>query len=154
VRLALASDHAAVDERLALGRALAAAGHEVLDLGCPPGASVDYPDQAVLAARAVVEGRAERGIALCGTGIGVSMAANKVHGVRAALVHDEFTAEMSRRHNDANVLCLGARSIAVPAMQRLAVLWLATPFDGGRHTGRVAKIDALDGSRESGGCCA
>lgn len=151
MRIALASDHAAVAERQALAEACAKAGHEVADLGCAPGASVDYPDMAVRVAHAVANGDAERGILLCGTGIGVSIAANKVPGVRAALVHDEFTAEMSRRHNDANVLCMGARLLSVHAMQRLVERWLATPFEGGRHAGRVEKLRALDGG--AGGCC-
>lgn len=154
MRLALASDHAGVPERQALAEALTKAGHTVLDLGCPPGASVDYPDMAVKVARAVATGQVERGFLLCGTGIGVSMAANKVAGIRAAVVTDGFTAEMSRRHNDANIACFGARLLSHHAMIRLAETWLATPFEGGRHAARVAKINALDGSGPpSSGCC-
>jgi len=154
VRLALASDHAGVPERQALAEALTKAGHSVLDLGCPPGASVDYPDIAVKVARAVATGQAERGVLLCGTGIGVSMAANKVAGIRAAVITDGFTAEMSRRHNDANVACFGSRLLSQHAMIRLTEIWLATPFDGGRHAARVAKINALDlPGQTSGGCC-
>jgi ribose 5-phosphate isomerase B len=146
VRLALASDHAAVLERQALVEHLKQAGHEVTDLGCAPGTSVDYPDVAVDVARRVAAGAAQFGFVLCGTGIGVSMAANKVPGVRAAVIHDEFTAEMARRHNDANVACLGARLLSQHAMIRLADRFLASPFDGGRHATRVAKINALDAS--------
>ncbi len=154
MRLALASDHAGVPERQALGEALTKAGHTVLDLGCAPGTSVDYPDIAVKVARAVATGQVERGFLLCGTGIGVSMAANKVAGIRAAVVTDGFTAEMSRRHNDANIACFGARLLSPHAMIRLAETWLATPFEGGRHAPRVAKINALDGpAPTSGGCC-
>lgn len=154
VRLALASDHAAVAERQALAEALTKAGHTVLDLGCPPGSSVDYPDMAVKVARAVVTGQVERGLLLCGTGIGVAMAANKVAGVRAAVLSDEFTAEMSRRHNDANVACFGARLLSPHAMIRLAEKWLATPFEGGRHATRVDKLNALDApGPAASGCC-
>jgi ribose 5-phosphate isomerase B len=146
MNLAVASDHAGVTERLALVEHLRAAGHEVEDLGCEPGASVDYPDVAAEVARAVAAGRAERGVLLCGTGIGVCMAAGKVHGVRAATIHDEHTAEMCRRHNDANVFCLGARLLALPAILRLVDRALDTPFEAGRHARRVAKIMALESS--------
>jgi ribose 5-phosphate isomerase B len=152
VRLAIASDHAGVSERQSLAEALTKAGHQVADLGCTPGTSVDYPDMAVLVGHAVTTGAAERGILVCGTGIGVAIAANKLPGVRAAVVHDEFTAEMAARHNAANVLCLGARLLSWHAMLRLAERWLATPFEGGRHAGRVAKIQQLEGGA-AGGCC-
>ncbi|MDA1193974.1 MAG: ribose 5-phosphate isomerase B [Planctomycetota bacterium] len=144
MKIALASDHAAVDERLALAAHLRAAGHDVTDHGCAPGESVDYPDYGARVARAVAGGQAERGILICGTGIGICMAAGKVHGIRAATVHDAFTAEMCRRHNDANVMCMGARVHAAAAIQRLADIFVATPFDGGRHATRVAKIMALE----------
>jgi ribose 5-phosphate isomerase B len=145
VKIAIASDHAGIEERLALAMHLRESGHEILDLGCEPGQSVDYPDYGAKVGRAVVSGEAERGVLVCGTGIGISMAANKIDGVRAALVYDDFTAEMSRRHNDANVVCMGARIHAVATMCRLLDRFLATPFDGGRHAGRVAKIMALEG---------
>lgn len=151
MRLLIASDHAAVTERQALAAHLTQQGHDVTDLGCPAGASVDYPDMAVEVARRVAAGAAQYGFVLCGTGIGVSMAANKVPGVRAAVIHDEFTAEMARRHNDANVACLGARLLSPHAMIRLADRFLASPFDGGRHAGRVAKINALDGHAHPSG---
>ena len=154
MRLALASDHAGVPERQALAEALSKAGHTVLDLGCAAGTSVDYPDMALKVARAVATGQVERGFLLCGTGIGVAMAANKIAGIRAAVLTDGFTAEMSRRHNDANVACFGARLLSPHAMIRLAETWLATPFEGGRHAPRVAKISALEGpGPTSGGCC-
>lgn len=151
MRLVIGSDHAAVNERLALAEHLVKAGHQVADKGCPPGASVDYPDVAAEVARSVAAGEAERGFLLCGTGLGVCMAANKVAGVRAAPLSDGFTAEMARRHNDANVACFGARLLSAHAIVRLADVFLATPFEGGRHAARVAKINALDGA---GGCCA
>ncbi len=146
MRIAIASDHAAVPERLALIEHVRAGGHEVTDHGCAPGAKADYPDQAALVGRAVAAGDADRGIVLCGTGLGVCMAANKIDGIRAATVSDAFTAEMCRRHNDANVICMGARVHAAPAMMRMTDIFLATPFDEGRHTARVAKIMALEGT--------
>ena len=144
-RIAIATDHAAVEERLFLVEQLQAAGHKVQDLGCAAGAPCDYPDQAALVARAVASGEAEVGVLLCGTGIGVAMAAGKIPGVRAATISNEYSAEMTRRHNDANVACFGARIHSAVAMTRMLDIFLVTPFDGGRHTARVAKIDALDG---------
>jgi len=143
-RIAIATDHAAVDERLALVAHLQAAGHSVDDLGCEDGAACDYPDQAAKVAHAVAEGRADFGILICGTGIGVAMAAGKIHGIRAATIGNEYSAEMTRRHNDANVACFGARIHSAVAMARMADLFLASPFEGGRHTARVAKIMALE----------
>ena len=116
----------------------------MLDLGTDSTASVDYADYAAKGGRAVAAGEGERGAFLCGSGIGICIAANKIPGVRGAVLHDEFDAEMSRRHNDANVACLGARVLTAERMAALVDLFLATPFDGGRHTGRVAKINALD----------
>ena len=137
------SDHAGVEAKAALRRHLESRGHAVLDLGTDSSEPVDYPDLAARGGRAVAAGEGERGVFLCGTGIGVCMAANKVPGVRAVLLHDETSAEMSRRHNDANVACLGARTTPADRIERLVDLWLATPFEGGRHARRVAKIDAL-----------
>jgi len=147
VRIALASDHAAFQLRTRLAARLRALGHEVADFGCPSAESCDYPDFAAAAARAVASGACARGIVACGTGIGVCMAANKVPGVRAAVVHDRFTAQMSREHNDANVLCLGARVLPEPLAEELAVYWLTLPFEGGRHARRVGKLDDLDRGR-------
>ncbi|MGQ0614636.1 MAG: ribose 5-phosphate isomerase B [Planctomycetaceae bacterium] len=147
MKLALASDHAAFRLRARLAARLREEAHEVLDLGCPSEESCDYPDFAAAAARAVADGRCARAIVACGTGIGVCMAANKIAGVRAALVHDRFTAQMSREHNDANVLCLGARVLSEETAVELARFWLTVEFAGGRHAGRVAKIAALDRSR-------
>ncbi len=152
MRVAIASDHAAVAERRHVAAALTAAGHDVEDFGTPEGVSADYPDPAYAVARAVADGRAERGILLCGTGIGVCIAAGKVHGIRAATIHDDFTAEMARRHNDANVACLGGRLLAAATILRLVERFLATPFDGGRHATRVekiARIEAAEGSRDA-----
>ncbi len=155
------SDHAAFAAKAALVAHLHAAGHEVLDLGTDGPASVDYPDFGAKGGKAVAAGLGERGLFLCGSGIGISISANKVPGVRAALVYDEWSARMSRRHNDANVACFGGRVHADARIAEMADVFLATPFDGGRHTGRVAKIAALDGSAGTGsggkagggGCC-
>jgi ribose 5-phosphate isomerase B len=144
LKVALSSDHAAVEERLTLAAHLREAGHDVTDFGCEGGQSVDYPDYAAKVARAVAGGEADRGIVLCGTGLGVAMAANKVRGIRAATIGDDFSAEMARRHNDANVACFGARIHAAAAICRMADRFLAAPFDEGRHAGRVAKIMALE----------
>lgn len=144
MHIAIATDHAAVEERLFLVEHLKGAGHEVQDLGCAAGNACDYPDQAALVAHAVAAGEAEMGVLLCGTGIGVAMAAGKTPGIRAATIAGEFSAEMTRRHNDANVACFGARIHSAVAMARMLDIFLETPFEGGRHALRVAKIDALD----------
>ncbi len=144
MKIAVASDHAAVDERLALIEHLRSRGHDVTDFGCKAGESVDYPDYAVLVARAVADGNAERGLLICGTGIGICMAAGKVDGIRAATISDPWSAEMTRRHNDANVGCWGARVHSAKAIQRMADIFMETPFDGGRHADRVAKIMAIE----------
>jgi ribose 5-phosphate isomerase B len=144
MKVSVGADHAGVEAKDALAAALRERGHEVLDRGAQGGASVDYPDFAEKVARDVASGAADRGVLICGTGIGMSMAANKVHGVRAAVCHDEFTARMARRHNDANVICLGARLLAVARIAELAVLFLEEPYEGGRHARRVGKIAALE----------
>jgi ribose 5-phosphate isomerase B len=144
VKIAVGADHAAFEAKEKLRRALEAAGHEVLDCGTQSNETCDYPEFAEAVARAVGGGRCERGFALCGTGIGQSIVANKIPGVRAALVHDEFTTRMSREHNDANVFCAGARVLDADSIVRLARLWLETPFGGGRHVPRIEKIRKLD----------
>jgi ribose 5-phosphate isomerase B len=147
VRIAVGSDHAGFAVKRAIAERLRRLGHEVIDHGCDGEASVDYPDFGAAVAASVAAGRAERGICVCGTGIGIAMAAGKVAGVRAATVHDRYTAEMSRQHNDANVLCLGARVLGPDQAVELAEYWLTVPFGEGRHAGRVAKINALDDVR-------
>lgn len=146
--VAVGSDHAGFALKQELAAHLAERGIEVVDLGAHSADRVDYPDYGVAVGEAVVSGRAALGIAVCGSGIGIGIAANKVAGVRAATVHDVTSARLARQHNDANVLCLGERLIG-PAVARDAVdAWLEATFEGGRHAGRVAKIDALipDGS--------
>lgn len=142
MRIVVASDHAAVAEKAAVKAHLEGLGHEVTDLGTHTDESVDYPDLAAPAARAVAAGETDRAVLLCGTGIGQCMTANRVKGARAAVLWNVASAEMSRRHNDANVACFGARLQTLDEILRLLDHWLATPFDGGRHERRVAKIEA------------
>ena len=147
MKLAFASDHAgfALKERL---RAHAAElGHEVMDLGTHSEASVDWTDYGAACGRAVAAGEAELGVALCGTGLGIAIAANKIAGCRAAPCHDHFTADMARRHNDANVLAIGARVVGEGVARELLETFLTAPFEGGRHAPRVAKLLSLDAER-------
>jgi ribose 5-phosphate isomerase B len=143
VKIAVGSDHAGFAVKEAIARRLGEAGHEVVDCGAHSEESVDYPDYAAAVARKVAAGECERGVLVCGTGIGVAMAAGKVKGVRAATVHDRFTAQMSREHNDSNVLCLGARVLEPRHAVELAEFWIAVPFARGRHERRVRKVDDL-----------
>lgn len=138
--IAIASDHAGYDLKTALSRELAEMGYEVLDLGTDGPQSVDYPDFAAALAKAVQAGEAERGVLICGTGIGMAMAANRHPGVRAAVCWDETSARLTREHNDANVLALGARLLGTEVARDCLRTFLSTDFAGGRHTGRVAKI--------------
>ena len=153
MRIALASDHAGFALKQELAAALAADGHQVLDLGAHSTDPVDYPDTAEAVAGALSEGRAERGIIVCGSGAGVSIAANKFAGVRAAVCHDHYTAHQAVEHDDMNVLCLGARIIGVEVARELATAFLAARFSGEeRHRRRLGKIlgfeARLTGSRE------
>ena len=144
--IAIASDHAGLELKAFLVEVLAAAGQPISDLGPDNADSVDYPDFAHLVAAEVAAGRARLGVLVCGTGLGMSIAANRHRGVRAALCHDAYTAEMARRHNDANLLCLGARVLGRGVAEQVLRVFVATPFEGGRHQRRVAKIEP--GSRE------
>ena len=139
--IAIASDHAGVALKTDVLRFLRNLGIEVEDLGPGDASSVDYPDYAHLLARAVSDGRVEWGVLICGTGLGMSMAANRHAGVRAALCHDAYTAEMARRHNDANVLCLGARVVGGGVAEQITKIFAETRFEGNRHQRRVAKIE-------------
>lgn len=145
MRIAVGSDHAGFDLKSEVAAALVARGHDVVDLGPGNGVdSVDYPDYGAAVGRAVTGGAADLGVAICGSGIGISIAANKIPGVRAALVHDATTARLAREHNHANVLCLGARVLGVAVAIDAVDAWLgATPGDG-RHLGRIAKLSSLD----------
>lgn len=139
--IVIASDHAGVDLKRMIVELVRDAGHEVSDLGPDDIRSVDYPDFAHRVAAAVATGEAEGGILICGTGIGMCMTANRHPGVRAALCHDAFTAEMARRHNDANVLCIGARVTGSGVAAQIVRVFLDTPFEGDRHLQRVEKIE-------------
>jgi ribose 5-phosphate isomerase B len=147
MKVAIASDHRGFEAKRRVASLLQNLGHEVLDLGPASSDSVDYPDYAFEVARAVSEGRVDRGILACGTGIGMCIAANKVPGVRAAPCHDCVTAEMSRRHNDANILCLSADMLGGDLIDRMVRIWLECPFEGGRHARRVEKIARYEGQR-------
>ena len=138
--VAIASDHAGVDLKTTLAAELAAMGFKVLDLGTNGTASVDYPDFGRILAENVVAGKAKAGVAICGSGIGISIAANRVKGARAVLAHDDYTARLGREHNDGNILALGARVIAPESAKHMLRTFFATPFSGGRHAGRVAKL--------------
>jgi ribose 5-phosphate isomerase B len=140
MKVALGADHAGPEAKAFLSSRLREAGHDVQDLGTNGPESVDYPDFAKKVAGAVAGGGADRGVLICGTGIGMCMSANKVRGIRAALVHDEYTVRMSRAHNDANLVCLGARVLPKERIADLVILFLESPFEGGRHARRVKKI--------------
>ena len=140
MKIAIGSDHRGYETKRRLVTLLQQLSHEVADVGTAGRDSVDYPDFAFQVATAVSEGRADRGILICGSGIGMCIAANKVHGVRAAPCHDSITAEMSRRHNDANIICLSADLLGDELIDRMLRIWLDTAFEGGRHARRVEKI--------------
>lgn len=144
MNIAIGSDHRGVAARLRLIGFLERLGHAVADCGSHDEAPVDYPDIAADVAGRVAKGTADRGILLCCTGVGMAIAANKVPGVRAATCHDEVAAEMSRRHNDLNVLCLAAEMVGAEQQEKMIEIWLSTPFEGGRHERRLQKITALE----------
>lgn len=140
MKIALGCDHRGRGVSQRMRTTLEGRGHEVITFGPDEDGPFDYPDAGYPASRAVSQGQAERGILFCGSGVGMSIVANKVKGVRAALCHDELTAEMSRRHNDANVLCLAADLLGDALIERIVLAWLETPFEAGRHERRVTKI--------------
>ena len=144
MNLMIGADHRGADAANALARRLTDAGHTVAVCAPTAAEACDYPEPAWDVGRAVASGKADRGILLCGTGIGTSIAANKVKGVRAAVVHDEITAELSRSHNDANVLCMSADLLGLRLLEKITDLWLRTSFDGGRHERRIAKITKIE----------
>jgi ribose 5-phosphate isomerase B len=145
--VAIASDHAGLALKTELIDETRRLGHVPVDLGPSSTASVDYPDFAARVAAAVTSGEAALGVLVCGTGIGMSIGANKFAGVRAALCHSEFEARMTRAHNDANVLCLGQRVTGAGVALECLRVFLATPFEGGRHAARVAKLAALEAKK-------
>jgi ribose 5-phosphate isomerase B len=140
-RIAIGSDHAGFDLKEELEQLLAERGHAVTDLGTHDLTSTDYPDYAHPVARAVVEGEADLGVLVCGTGIGMAMAANRHRGVRAAVCSEPFSARMARAHNDANVLCIGARVVGPGLALEILDAFLGADYEGGRHDRRIGKID-------------
>jgi ribose 5-phosphate isomerase B len=154
MKVALGGDHRAVAYKEVVKRLLREMGEEPVDYGANSDAPSDYPDFALPVAKAVGAGRCARGVLICGTGMGMAIAANKVRGVRAAVVHDENTAELSRRHNDANVLCMGSGTTSQDMLERIVRIWMTTPFDGGRHARRVQKIAQIEAEEAAGrGLC-
>ncbi|PIQ24313.1 ribose 5-phosphate isomerase B [bacterium (Candidatus Blackallbacteria) CG17_big_fil_post_rev_8_21_14_2_50_48_46] len=144
MKIVLGSDHAGFELKQHLVTVLQQAGHETYDVGAFSSASVDYPDSAAQVAARLASGQAERGIVVCGSGIGISIAVNKMPGIRAALCNEPVSARLSREHNDANVLALGARLTTPMMAEEILKVWLETPFEGGRHQGRIDKITALE----------
>ncbi|HEY5133977.1 MAG TPA: ribose 5-phosphate isomerase B [Candidatus Krumholzibacteriaceae bacterium] len=144
MKIAVGSDHRGFTLKAHLIAMLSGEGHEALDLGCPGTEAVDYPDYAFRVGEMVASGGAERGILVCGSGIGMSIAANKVRGVRAALCCSVEDARMTRRHNDSNVLSLSERGLGDPKTDEIVKAWLTTPFEGGRHARRLEKIRAYE----------
>lgn len=140
MKVAIASDHGGVTIREEIKNLLIELGIEFEDFGCECGESVDYPDYALPVAKKVASGEFDRGILICGTGIGMSIAANKVKGIRCALVHDVFSAKATREHNNSNVLAMGERVIGAGLARLIAEVWLSTEYEGGRHEKRVGKI--------------
>ncbi|MBI4665783.1 MAG: ribose 5-phosphate isomerase B [Nitrospinae bacterium] len=147
-RIAIASDHAAFDLKQQIVAHLKETGFAPEDFGVYENISVDYPDYGVKVAKAVGDGDFDRGILLCGTGIGMSITANKLPGVRATLVYDNYTARMSRLHNDSNVLVLGGRTTGISVALDIVDTWLTTEYEGGRHDRRLKKISDLENNRE------
>ena len=149
MRIAISADHRGHSVKEKIVVLLHEQGHEVLDMGTNSSRSCDYPDLAYPAAKSVSDGRADRAITICGSGIGMDICANKVPGVRAALCHDELTAQMSRRHNNSNVLCLASDVLGEELMRRIVSSWLGTEFEGGgRHERRVRKIQWIEDGKD------
>jgi ribose 5-phosphate isomerase B len=149
MKIALASDHAGFELKKAVAGYLSGRGIEFVDYGCAPGdclpgARVDFPDFAALAAAAIAAGECDRGILVCGTGIGMAIVANKFRGIRATPCWNEYTADMSRRHNDSNCLTLGGRVLGPAEALAIVRVWLDTPFEGGRHAARLEKLRAIE----------
>jgi ribose 5-phosphate isomerase B len=148
MKIAVGSDHRGFDIKQQIMAIATELGHECIDVGASDNNPVDYPDLAYLAATAVSKKEADRAILTCATGIGMSMAANKVNGIRAALCHDELSAQISRDHNNANVLCLSADQVGVVLLRKMVEVWLSTEFSGGRHERRVRKIEAIEQGKD------
>ncbi len=147
--IAIGSDHAGFELKQLVGQWLAAAGHEVVDVGTHSTESVDYPDFAAAVGQAIQDGRAARGVLVCGSGAGACIAANKLRGIRAAVCHDTYTARQAVEHDDMNVLCLGARIVGVAVAEELVAAWLGARFSNDeRHARRLGKVLELDAARQ------
>lgn len=144
MKIALGSDHGGFELKNKIKRNLVDAGHEVVDFGCDSSDSVNYPSFGILVGEAVASGECERGIVICGSGIGISIAANKVKGVRCALVHDTYSAKMTRLHNDTNVLAMGGRIIGDDLAIAIVETWIETGYEGGRHQTRLDMISEYE----------
>lgn len=148
MKVAVANDHRGTESKLQIKAIIEQMGYECVDFGTTSDNPADYPDLAYLAAKAVSKKEADRAILVCGTGIGMCIAANKVKGVRAALCYDELNAQVSRQHNDANVLCLSGDLLGGPTLRKIVEKWLTTDFSGGRHQRRVNKIAAIEEGKD------
>lgn len=144
MKIAVASDHAGFKFKLELLELLKKLCHEIQDYGCDTTESCDYPDFGIPAARSVTQGKNDRAILICTNGIGMCMLANKIPGIRAALVYNRKTAEITRKHHDSNVLCLGAQEFPFSELKEFVRIWLSTAFEGGRHMRRISKVMKLD----------
>ena len=148
MKIVVGSDHRGFEAKQIIKGIITQLGHECLDIGTEDSNPVDYPDPAYRAARSVSSGEADRAILACGTGLGMSITANKIKGVRAALCHDELSAQISRHHNDANVLCVSGDLLGEVLLRKIVEVWLSTEFSGGRHQRRVNKITAIEEGRD------
>ncbi len=148
MKIAVGSDHRGFEAKQQIKSLITQLGHECIDFGTGNSEPVDYPDTAYLAAMAVSKEQADRAILACGTGIGTSITANKIKGIRAALCHDELSAQISRHHNDANVLCIAADLTGEVLLRKIVEVWLKTEFSGGRHRRRVRKITAIEEGKD------
>ena len=148
MKIAIGSDHRGFEAKQQIKSIATELGHECIDFGTSDSNPVDYPDPAYLVATAVSEKQVDRAILICATGIGMCIAANKVNEIRAALCHDELSAQISRDHNDANVLCLSGDQVGVVLLRKIVEVWLSTEFSGGRHERRVRKIKAIEQGRD------
>jgi len=144
MKIAVGSDHRGYESKEQIKNIVTQLGHQAVDFGTTNNNPVDYPDVAYSAAKAVANGETDRAILICGTGIGMSIAANKVAGIRAALCHDELSAQISRDHNDANVLCISGDLVGEVLLRKIVEMWLSTEFSGGRHKRRVNKISSIE----------
>lgn len=147
MKIAIASDHGGYELKQYIKKVLDDLGVEYQDLGTNSTESVDYPEYALLVAKKVANNEVDKGILICGTGVGMSITANKVKGIRASLVHDTFTAKATRQHNNSNILCLGGRNTGINVAEEITRIWLAEEYEGGRHAKRLSKIEEIENDR-------